>query len=99
MIRMVHRIRTLTGYQWAALATFAIGTILDLFYHAAPAAWLSTIDQYLGPDGSRAHLITFVGMVLILGIVLDAAFTPRLASPERKGGGAPRTNGQPTDDR
>jgi len=93
MLTVVHRIRALTGFQLTGLATFAIGTILDLFYHLAPAAWLPAVEQYLGPDGSRAHLITFVGMVVILATVLDAAFPERRQSPERKGGGVPRTSG------
>ncbi len=93
MPAVIHRIRALSRSQLTGLATFAMGTILDLFYHLAPAAWLPTVERYLGADGSRAHLITFVGMVVILATVLDAAFSPRPQPPERKGGGVPRTIG------
>ena len=87
------RLSSLTVLRRASLFTFVVGTTLDLFYHVAPPAWLPTIEQYLGPDGSRAHLITFVGMVLILASVLNAAFAARGPTHERKGGGIPRICG------
>ncbi len=92
MLAVLRRRHSLTLLQRAGLPTFVTGATLDLFYHAAPIAWLPTIDRYLGPDGSRAHLITFAGMVLILASVLDAAVSLRRQSPERKGGGTPRAS-------
>lgn len=76
MSELVHRLHHLTWAGVAGLATFVVASGLDLLYHTAPAAWTPVLEQYLGPDGSVAHLITFVGMILILIAVLSRARTP-----------------------
>jgi hypothetical protein len=56
-------------------AVLGAGTLVDGLYHAAPDAPFS---QLLGPEGFNAHLIIFVGMVLVLvSVALQGLRTPR----------------------
>lgn len=45
---------------------FGLGGALDIICHVAPVNGLSWLFARLGPDGEVAHLITFVGMVLVV---------------------------------
>jgi len=53
------------------LLVFLLGACADLAFHllAAPAG--GALAALLGPDGSRAHLVTLVGMVVVLLGVLE----------------------------
>ncbi|MFO7167202.1 MAG: hypothetical protein DIU80_004160 [Chloroflexota bacterium] len=52
----------------------AIGVALDLLAHAAPPAWSVQLSGFLGADGSRAHVVTLLGMVLtVAGIFARGA--------------------------
>ncbi len=55
------------------LIVLAIGAALDILYHTAPLVWTPMLTLYLGEEGSRAHLITFLGMALTLAGVLTRA--------------------------
>ena len=48
------------------LLILVIGGTLDLVYHAAPPGWAMWLDGYLGTDGVGAHLVTLLGMVVML---------------------------------
>jgi hypothetical protein len=48
------------------LLILVIGGTLDLLYHAAPPGWAMRLDGYLGADGVGAHLLTLLGMVVML---------------------------------
>ncbi len=61
------------------LFVFAIGAALDLLFHAAPASVSGALMIYLGHEGQNAHLVTLLGMVLILlGILINR---PRKTEP------------------
>jgi hypothetical protein len=49
------------------LVVLSFGTLVDGLYHAVPD---TPFGQVLGPDGFTAHLVIFVGMLLVLGHVL-----------------------------
>ena len=54
-----------------------IGGTLDLCYHALPPAWAMWMDRYLGSDGTLAHLMTLLGMVVtLLGLFAYRASMP-----------------------
>lgn len=46
----------LPGLMQLGLLVFAIGGSLDALYHAAPLAWIETMDSYLGPRRDDHHL-------------------------------------------
>jgi hypothetical protein len=61
------------------LVVLSFGTLLDGVYHAAPDA---AVGQWLGPEGFHAHLVIFVGMLLVLGHVLRQGLrAPRRTTP------------------
>ncbi len=49
---------------------FCLGGAGDLLHHLLPAPLAATLEPLLGADAARAHLLTFVGMVVILIAVL-----------------------------
>src|SRR5919199_4470688 len=50
----------------AGLLILLVGALADLLYHGLPVQ----LEPVFGPDGFRAHLLTFVGMfVMLLGVV------------------------------
>lgn len=67
------------------LFIFAVGGALGVVYHAAPLAWTTMIDIYLGHDGLLAHLVTLAGMIVTMAGVF-------LGRPAR----APRAQSRPT---
>jgi hypothetical protein len=57
------------------LLVLSAGTLVDGFYHALPD---SSFGRLLGPEGTTAHLIIFVGMLMVLGhVLLQGLRTPR----------------------
>ena len=61
------------------LVVLAFGTLVDGVYHAVPDA---PLGQLLGPAGFNAHLVIFVGMLLVLGHLLRQGLrTPRRTTP------------------
>ncbi len=67
------------------LIVLAIGAALDILYHTAPPIWAPTLTLYLGVEGSRAHLITFLGMALTLvGVLTRARSAKRQAVHEER---------------
>jgi hypothetical protein len=69
----IHRARL----EVVGLGVFATGALLDLAYHAAPPDLQVVAGRYLGAGGFNAHLVTFVGMVLIAVALLDTAYRAR----------------------
>lgn len=59
--------------ELVGLAVFALGGLLDLVYHTLPPGPQALAERYLGTDGSYAHLVTFVGMLLIALALVAAA--------------------------
>jgi hypothetical protein len=50
----------------AGLLLLSVGFLADLAYHALPL----TLAPLLGAEGFRAHLLTFVGMlVMLVGVI------------------------------
>ena len=47
-------------------ALLALGGSADLLYHAAPAWLVAALEPVLGSAGGRAHLLTLLGMVVVL---------------------------------
>jgi hypothetical protein len=43
------------------------GMFVDALYHAAPSSPMSGL---VGPDGHNAHLLIFVGMLLVMASVI-----------------------------
>jgi hypothetical protein len=60
----------LPGWLHLGLAVFLIGVSGDLVYHALPAWSALTLEPLLGAEASRAHVVTLVGMVVIMAGVL-----------------------------
>ena len=77
-----HRLRTLVAdLPWLVrigLVVLAVGALADLAYHASP----DSLQPLLGAEGFRAHLVTFVGML----VMLIGVFRQGLARPVRQRG-------------
>lgn len=56
----------------SGLALLGLGGAADLLYHALPPAAARALEPWLGPVAVNAHLLTFVGMIVVLAAVLDA---------------------------
>lgn len=84
MSELVTRFRRLSWPQLCSLAVFAVGAGLDVVYHVAPVSLQPALARYLGSDGSNAHLVTFIGMLLILATVLQSAVRPRRRFEEKE---------------
>ena len=56
----------LPGIMRAGILILVIAAALDVGYHAAPAGWAMWMDGYLGKDGTGAHVMTLLGMVVTL---------------------------------
>ncbi len=77
MIRSIHpelwvRLRAVPPILALGVVVFGLGSLADVFYHAAPATWLPVIETYLGADGELAHLTLFVGMTIIVAALVQA---------------------------
>lgn len=67
----------LPGIMRLGVLILVIGAGLDLCYHAVPAGWAMWMDRYLGSDGTIAHLVTLLGMVVtLLGLFAYRASMP-----------------------
>jgi hypothetical protein len=64
--RIIFLYLTLPCMMQIGLLLLAIGGTLDLLYHAAPPGWSMDLEGYLGRHGEGAHVLTLVGMVVIL---------------------------------
>jgi hypothetical protein len=63
------------------LLVLSFGALIDGLYHAAPEA---PFGQVLGADGMNAHLVIFVGMLLVLGhVLLQGLRSPRRTTPPK----------------
>jgi hypothetical protein len=63
------------------LLVLSAGTLVDGLYHALPD---SSFGRLLGPEGVNAHLIIFVGMLLVLAhVLLQGLRTPRRTIPPK----------------
>lgn len=61
------------------LAILSAGAFVDAVYHAAPD---SPFGALLGPEGMTAHLIIFLGMLVVVSsLLLQGARTPRRKTP------------------
>jgi hypothetical protein len=67
----------------AGLLVLVAGALGDFMYHASP----DTFAPLFGVDGFRAHLVTFVGMfVMLVGVFRQGLGQPRSLAAR---GGAP----------
>jgi hypothetical protein len=72
------RLTALSPLVQAGLLVLFLGAAGDLAYHALPA----TFEPLLGLEGYRAHLITFVGMlVMLVGVIRQGLSQPRSLVP------------------
>ncbi len=74
--RVRQELGALPGLMRLGLLILIVGGALDIVYHTAPQAWMGTLNLYLGYEGSRAHLVTFIGMALTLVGVLMRSRLP-----------------------
>lgn len=54
----------------AGVLVFVLGFAGDLGYHLAPRELMSSFEPLLGFAGHNAHLVTLIGMILILASVM-----------------------------
>jgi hypothetical protein len=86
-------VRHLPLVTGAGLLVFATGGAGDLLYHALPAETAAQLVPALGINGTTPHLVTFVGMVLLLVGVIRQGLgsrgalrtSRRLAPPAQRG--------------
>ena len=57
---------SLPGLMRLGLVILLLGAALDMFYHLAPAGWVGTAEILLGRNGYNAHLVTLIGMLLMI---------------------------------
>ncbi len=72
------------GLMRLGLVVLIVGGALDVVYHTAPQAWMGTLNFYLGYEGSRAHLVTFIGMAITLAGVLARSRRPVSRRPSHR---------------
>lgn len=75
--RIIGEVASIPGLINVGLCFFALGTVLDLVYHAAPPTWVPTLDIYLGRQGAMPHLITLLGIVTTLAGLAAAGLAAR----------------------
>ncbi len=81
---------SLPGLMRLGLVILLIGAALDMFYHLAPAAWVGTAEIILGRDGYNAHLVTLVGMLIMIAGLFQGVWVLRTrrihaeVDPERR---------------
>ena len=66
---------------WAGVTVLIAGTAADLAYHLLPKEVVLVIGL-LGPEGHGAHLITLIGMVLVLASLIQRALARKIESEE-----------------
>lgn len=81
MGELIARLRNSTWLERAGIGAFGLGALLDSLYHLAPAWWHPILVVWLGADGTRAHELTLLGMLLILSRLIQIALqSPREAA-------------------
>ncbi|HEY8477882.1 MAG TPA: hypothetical protein VIN09_13545 [Chloroflexota bacterium] len=75
----------------AGAVVVAFGGLGDVAFHVLPGPLVAAAEPLLGPGGARAHLATLLGMVAVLGGLLQTA---RAGRPRARPGAPPAT---PTD--
>ena len=60
--RLAAQLAALPWLMRSGLLVLVLGAVADLAYHASP----DTLQPLFGPEGFRAHLVTFVGMLVML---------------------------------
>jgi hypothetical protein len=70
MKRVIQRTRELRLLLWAGVVVFAAGAALDLAVHTLVPASPFPLVAHHSPAENLAHVVTFVGMVLLLVGVL-----------------------------
>jgi hypothetical protein len=81
--RIRHLKRSLIMLPWLiklGLLALVVGATGDLIFHGLPQADLQT---WLGPEGYYAHLVTFVGMLVMLIGVIRQGLPEKSRSPQR----------------
>ncbi len=69
---------SLPGLMRLGLIILLIGAALDMFYHLAPASWVDTATVLLGRDGYNAHLVTLVGMLVMMTGLFQGIWSIRM---------------------
>jgi hypothetical protein len=64
--RIIFRFMELPVVMRLGMLILAAGGALDVLYHAAPLGWAIWLDGYLGRQGAGAHMVTLLGMVVML---------------------------------
>jgi hypothetical protein len=64
--RIIFLVSALPPVMRMGVLILAAGGTLDVLYHAAPAGWAIGLDNYLGAQGTGAHVVTLLGMVVTL---------------------------------
>jgi hypothetical protein len=77
MPRLIQRARELRLLLWAGVLVFVTGAALDLAVHLLLPANPFPLNRLHSRAENFAHLVTFAGMVLLLGGVLTVP-RPRL---------------------
>ena len=62
--QIIVRFLSLPVMMRLGLLVLACGATLDMVYHVAPPGWSMDLQQYLGPHGEDAHLVTLLGMIM-----------------------------------
>ena len=70
MKRVIQHARELKLLLWAGVVVFAAGAALDLAVHTLLPATSFPVVAHPSPAENLAHVVTFVGMVLLLVGVL-----------------------------
>lgn len=75
ILRLINEYETLPRPMRLGLIVFAFGGFLNVLYYASPSGWMLFLNNYLGTNGSTAHLVTLAGMVVVMLGVFRTAFT------------------------
>lgn len=66
LLSRAQRLARLPRLVRLGLLLLSVGFVADLTYHALPV----TFEPLLGAEGFRAHLLTFIGMlVMLIGVI------------------------------
>jgi hypothetical protein len=77
--------RRLPWSLWLGVAVFAIGAAGDLAHHTIESLLPHGLERLLGPEAVNAHMVTLLGMVLIMVGVIR--FGTRHTVQRQQGGG------------
>jgi hypothetical protein len=65
-----HLTRTLPRLTLLGCAVLLVGTVGDVLYHSLPIAWAHDLEPLVGTDAVRAHVLTLLGMLLLVSAVI-----------------------------